>query len=86
MLTAEADIECGNTKTTFHARDINKNFDVLYSRKIISFSHLNSTNFKDNFKDNFMREKVHEMASKAKTLSICGLEPNSKLVQGDLMP
>ena len=48
----ETDIECGHTKTTLHARGVNK------SRKIIAFSHLNSTNFNDNFKDNFMREKV----------------------------
>ena len=43
----------GHTKTTLHARCINK------SRKIIAFSHLNSTNFNDNFEDNFMREKVN---------------------------
>ena len=49
---AETDIECGHTKTTLHACGINK------SCKIITFSHLNSTNFKDNFKDNFMQEKV----------------------------
>ena len=49
---AETDIECGHTKTTLHARGVNK------SRKIITFSHLNSTNFNDNFKDSFMREKV----------------------------
>ena len=48
----EADIECGHTKTTLHARGIEK------SRKIIAFSHLNATNFNDNFKDNFIREKV----------------------------
>ena len=36
------------------------------SRKIITFSHLNFTNFKDNFKYNFMREKVNQMASRAK--------------------
>ena len=36
------------------------------SRKIITFSHLNSTNFNDNFKDNFTREKVNKMPSKAK--------------------
>ena len=46
------------------------------SRKIITFSHLNSINFNDNFKGNFMREKVNKMASKAKTLNICALEPN----------
>ena len=27
------------------------------SRKIITFSHLNSINFNDNLKDNFIREK-----------------------------
>ena len=48
----ETDIECGHTKATPHARGVNK------SCKIITFSHLNSTNFNDNFKDNFMREKV----------------------------
>ena len=48
----ETDIECGHTKTTLHARGVNK------SRKIIAFSHLNSTNFNDNFKDNFMQENV----------------------------
>ena len=44
----ETDIECGNTKTTLHARSVNK------SRKIIT---LNSSNLNDNFRDNFMREK-----------------------------
>ena len=48
----ETDIECGHTKTILHARGVN------ISRKIIIFSHLNSTNFNDNFKDDFMREKV----------------------------
>ena len=48
----ETDIERCHTKTTLHARSINK------SRKIITFSHLNSINFNDNFKDNFMHEKV----------------------------
>ena len=46
----ETDIECGHTKTTLHARGVNK------SRKIFTFSHLNSTNFNDNFKDNFAQE------------------------------
>ena len=46
------DIECGHTKTTLHARGINK------SRKVIAFSHLNSTDFNDNVKDNFIPEKV----------------------------
>ena len=48
----ETDMECGHGKATLHARGVNK------SRKIITFSHLNSTNFNDNFKDNFMQEKV----------------------------
>ena len=48
----ETDIECGHTKTTLHARGVNK------SCKMITFSHLNSSNFNDNFKDNFMQEKV----------------------------
>ena len=46
------------------------------SRKVITFSHLNSLKFNDNFKYNFMREKVNKMASKAKTSNICALEPN----------
>ena len=49
---AETDIECGHTKTALHTRGINK------SRKIVTFSHLNSTYFNNNFKDNFMQEKV----------------------------
>ena len=36
-------IEYWRTKTTLHVHGVNK------SRKIIAFSHLNSTNFKDNF-------------------------------------
>ena len=48
----ETDIECGHTKTTLHARGVNK------SCKMITFSHLNSSNFNDNFKENFMEEKV----------------------------
>ena len=46
------------------------------SRKIITFSHLNSINFNYNFKDNFIREKVNKMTSKAKTLNICVLQSN----------
>ena len=46
------------------------------SRKVITFSHLNSLKFNDNFKDNFMREKGNKMASKAKTSNICALESN----------
>ena len=41
-------IEYWRTKTTLHVHGVNE------SRKIIAFSHLNSTNFKDNF----MGEKV----------------------------
>ena len=48
----ETDIECGHTKTILHARGVN------ISRKIITFSPLNSTNFNNNFKGDFMREKV----------------------------
>ena len=48
----ETDIECGHTKTTLHARGVDKSY------KIITFSYLNSTNFNDNFKDNFMQENV----------------------------
>ena len=39
------------------------------SVKIITFSHLNSSNFNDNFKDKFVPEKVNKMAPKAKTLN-----------------
>ena len=48
----EIDVECGHTKTTLHIRGINK------SSKVITFSHLNSSNFNDNLKDNFMWQKV----------------------------
>ena len=41
-------IECGHTKISLHARGVN------WSRKIITFSYLNSTNVNDNF----VREKV----------------------------
>ena len=39
----ETDIEYGYTKKTLHAHGVNK------SRKIITLSHLNSTNVYDNF-------------------------------------
>ena len=55
------------------------------SCKIITFSHINSTNFNDNFKDNFMQEKVNKRASKAKTRNICTLEPNWKWIRDDLI-
>ena len=51
----ETDIECGHTKATPHARGVNK------SCKIITFSHLNSTNFNDNFKDNFRQENAQPL-------------------------
>ena len=44
----ETDIECGHTKTTLYAHGVKK------SCKMITFSHLNSSNFNDNF----MYEKV----------------------------
>ena len=40
---AETDIEFGDTKTTLYVRDVNK------SCKMITFSHLNSSNFNNNF-------------------------------------
>ena len=46
---AETDIECGHTKTTLHARGVNR------SHKIITFSHLNSTNVNNNF----MQENIN---------------------------
>ena len=49
---AETDIECGHNKGTLYARDVNK------SCKMITFSDLNFSNFRDNLKDNFMLEKV----------------------------
>ena len=58
---------------------------VFISRKIITFSYLDSINFNDNFKDNFMRENVNETASKTKTLNIWALEPNWKLIHDDLI-
>ena len=48
----EIDIACGHNNITLHAQDVGK------SRKITTFSHLNSSNFNDNFKDNFMWEQV----------------------------
>ena len=44
----KTDIEYGHTKTTLYARGVNKSY------KMITFSHLNSSNFSDNF----MWEKV----------------------------
>ena len=48
----ETDTKCGHSKTSVHARGVNK------SCKMITFSQSNSTNFSDNFKDKFMQEKV----------------------------
>ena len=48
----ETDIECGHTKTALYARGVNKGC------KMITFSHLNSSDFNDNLKDNFMQEEV----------------------------
>ena len=48
----ETDIECGHTKTALYARGVNKGC------KMITFSHLNSSDFNDNFKYNFMQEDV----------------------------
>ena len=45
-------MECGHIKTTLYARGVNK------SCKMITFSHLNSSNFNNNFKGNFKQEKV----------------------------
>ena len=55
---------------------LTKFLTFLKSSKIITSSHSNSINFSDNFEGNFMREKVNKMASKAKSLNICALEPN----------
>ena len=66
---AETGLEYGHTKTTRLA--LKKFLASFKSGKIITFPHLNFTNFKDNFKDNFVLEKVNKMASKAKTLNIC---------------
>ena len=48
----KTDVECGHTKTTLYPCGVNK------SCKMITYFHLNSSNFNDNFKDNFMQEKV----------------------------
>ena len=44
----ETDIECGHTKKALYARGVNKGC------KMITFSHLNSSDFDDNF----MKERV----------------------------
>ena len=48
----ETDIECGHTKTTLYARGVNKGC------KMITISHLNSSDFNDNFKDHFIEKEV----------------------------
>ena len=55
---------------------LTKSLTFIKSGKIIAFSHLDSTNFRDNFKDYFVWEEVNKIASKANTLNICALEPN----------
>ena len=49
------------------------------SFKIITFSHLNYTNFKDSFKGNFMRVKMNKMVSKDKPLDIYKTTPKKAL-------
>ena len=53
----ETYVECGYSKTTLHARGVDKIFDVFISRKIITFSYLNCIILKDSFRYNFMQEK-----------------------------
>ena len=48
----EIDLECWHTKTVFYGRGVNK------VCKMITYSHLNSSDFNDNFKDNFVQEEV----------------------------
>ena len=47
-----------DTKTTFHARDVKIFLRLFKSREVITFSHLNSNNFKDNFKSNFGKKWI----------------------------
>ena len=52
----ETDRECGHTKTTLRARGVNEILKTFFkSRKIVTFYHLNSTNFDDNFKDKLQK-------------------------------
>ena len=62
----ETGLECRQTKTTLHGRGLTKLLTFFKNDKIITFSHLNSTNYNNNFKDNFVQEKVNKMASKLK--------------------
>ena len=48
----KTDIACGHTKTALCARGVN------IGCKMITFSHLNSSEFNDKFKDNFMQDEV----------------------------
>ena len=48
----ETNIECGHSKAALYSPGVCK------SCKMITFSHLNFSNFNDNCKDNFMPEKV----------------------------
>ena len=48
----ETDIECQHTKTALYACGVKKGC------KMITFSHLNSSDFNDNIKDNFMEAEV----------------------------
>ena len=52
----ETDIECGHSKRTLYVRGVNK------SCKMITFSHLNFSNFNDNLNDKFMLEKVKSIS------------------------
>ena len=52
LIMTETDIECGHTKTALYAHSLNKDC------KMITFTHLNSSDFNDNFKDNFMQEEI----------------------------
>ena len=44
----ETDIECGHTKATLY----------VHGMEVITYSHLNVSNFNDNFKDGFIQQKV----------------------------
>ena len=54
---AETDIECGHTKTALYARSVNKGYQM------ITFSHLNSSDFNDSFKDALCRKKLSQYRS-----------------------
>ena len=50
----EIDLECWDTKTVFYGRGVNK------VCKMITYSHLNSSDFNDNFKDTLCRKKLSQ--------------------------